>query len=801
MTMTNQKELNQEMVDRGVDRYRKSSSISKGSLTDAGRRLMRDAVEPVYLGLLDYVGTLKEFKNKSEWQRVLTELSDTKLRPLSLIGVAGVLDTATDPLSFASLSFRIGRMAEDQLLSDHLISTYNKFGKRIVHRMQKLNRGHVTRSRYLHKTAANEDMGWVDWTRRQRIACGSMILEIIYKRTGLIQFTEKTHRRRKSFKPQRMVELSEATREWIEGYDHHREILLPFWMPMLESPLPWKTVYGGGYDVGSSEGLPVLPFIRCSNRAVLRQAPEMPEVYKAVNTVQETPFRVNSKILEVLEWAWKNDKRIGLPPREDIEPPSFLPDDASVDEIRDFRDARRETFTFNLSQRSKRILINRILMLGRKFADKRLFFPCSVDFRGRVYQIPSFLTYQGPDHCRGLLHFFRGEPIKNEDDLKWLAIHGANCFGFDKVTFEKRIEWSDEFTRTAVRIAQDPISNLEWADADEPWQFLAWCFEWGAYHTRVSKNFETHLPCAMDATNSGLQLLSLLARDELGCVATNVAPNDDPQDIYAVVADHTKRKLERDAEQSHKYASKWIEFGMNRKMSKRPVMCYSYGLTPYSNRDYVKDWYLTKLQDNGMKCIFGRREVYKAIKYLADNLWDSIEEILTKPRQVMDWFQEVASLKAKNNQPISWETPSGFVVTQDYKQQVSRKVATWLNGSLTSVRFKDDIDKMDSRKQSNGISPNVIHSLDAAGLIKTVNEAHVRGIDDFAVIHDSYATHSSKCPLLAASIKDCFSEMFSNNILDSLAKQWSMDGTSVPSLPDFGEFDPKLLKQSNYFFS
>lgn len=799
--MTNQKNLNQEMVDRGVDRYRKSSSISKGSLTAAGRRLMRDAVEPVYLGLLDHVGSLKEFKNKSEWQRVLCDLHDNKLRPLALIGISGVLDSSVEPLSIASLSFRIGRLVEDQLLSDYLISTYNKFGRRIVHRMQNLRHDHTTKSRYLHKTATKENMGWTDWTRRQRIACGSMIIEIIHKRTGLITFTEKTHRKRKAYKPQRMVELSDETRQWIEGYDQHREVLLPFWMPMLESPLPWKSVYGGGYDVGEGDGLPLLPFIRCSNRSVLREAPEMPEVYKAVNTIQETPFRVNGQILNVLEWAWENDKRIGLPPREDIEPPNYLRDDASVDEVRDFRDARREAFAFNRSQRSKRILINRILMLGRKFSDKRLFFPCSLDFRGRVYQIPSFLTYQGPDHCRGLLHFFRGERIKNDDDLKWLAIHGANCFGLDKVSYEKRVEWSDEFTKKAVAIAKDPYSNQDWVDADEPWQFLAWCFEWGAYHTRVTKNFETHLPCAMDATNSGLQLLSLLARDDLGCVATNVAPTDEPQDIYEVVATHTKGKLEQDATQSHKFASKWLEFGMNRKMSKRPVMCYSYGLTPYSNRDYVKQWYFDCLQDRGMSCLFGRRNVYPAIKYLANHLWDSIEEVLTKPRQVMDWFQQVATLKAKENQPITWTAPSGFVVKQDYKQQTSRKVSTWLSGSLSAVRFKDDTDAIDSRKQSNGISPNVIHSLDAAGLVKTVNEAHLRGIDDFAVIHDSYATHSPKCPVLADSIKDSFSAMFSESILDSLASEWKMDGTDVPSVPEFGTFDPELLKQSKYFFS
>ena len=98
-------------------------------------------------------------------------------------------------------------------------------------------------------------------------------------------------------------------------------------------------------------------------------------------------------------------------------------------------------------------------MLSRKFSDKRLFMPSSCDFRGRIYQVPSYLNYQGPDHCRGLLQFHRGMPIKSDDDLKWLAIHGANCFGNDKCAFEERLKWADGFTKDAIRIANDPKGN------------------------------------------------------------------------------------------------------------------------------------------------------------------------------------------------------------------------------------------------------------------------------------------------------------------------------------------------------
>jgi len=186
--------------------------------------------------------------------------------------------------------------------------------------MQDLASRGSTQSTYLHKTSRNENMEWDDWTRRDRIGCGALMLEIVKERTGLIVFTEKAQRKRRHFKPMRMVELAPVTREWIADYDNYRELLLPFWMPMVESPKPWNRVFGGGYGFSDDDNspLPALPFIRCSDREVLRKAPEMPEVYNAVNLIQETPYQINNRVLDVLEWAWDSDLQIGLPPRQDV---------------------------------------------------------------------------------------------------------------------------------------------------------------------------------------------------------------------------------------------------------------------------------------------------------------------------------------------------------------------------------------------------------------------------------------------------------------------------------------------------
>jgi DNA-directed RNA polymerase len=43
----------------------------------------------------------------------------------------------------------------------------------------------------------------------------------------------------------------------------------------------------------------------------------MPEVYKAVNTVQEVPWRINTRILDLMTQVWEEGGNLGgLPQRE-----------------------------------------------------------------------------------------------------------------------------------------------------------------------------------------------------------------------------------------------------------------------------------------------------------------------------------------------------------------------------------------------------------------------------------------------------------------------------------------------------
>ena len=68
-------------------------------------------------------------------------------------------------------------------------------------------------------------------------------------------------------------------------------------------------------------------------------------------------------------------------------------------------------------------------------------------------------------------------PINNWDDARWLCIHGANLFGYDKVTLDEREQWAWDNVDHAKKVVDNPYDYLYWLEADKPYQFLAWCYE------------------------------------------------------------------------------------------------------------------------------------------------------------------------------------------------------------------------------------------------------------------------------------------------------------------------------------
>tara|TARA_B110000967_G_C18848925_1_gene543569 strand:+ start:47 stop:1705 length:1659 start_codon:yes stop_codon:yes gene_type:complete len=532
--------------------------------------------------------------------------------------------------------------------------------------------------------------------------------------------------------------------------------------------------------------------------------------YKCVNALQHTPWRVNSFVCDVLRTAWNSGQQWqGLPPRDNapVPPypfavdPKFLREDQKV-EFKEFKSKRNKIYTENARNLSRRIQVERTIQLAEEYlAHDDFWFVWQLDFRGRKYPVESFLSPQNADYSKALLEFSQSVTMDSAASAKWLAIHGANVFGVDKVSLEDREMWAYMNTENAISVYNDPLGSKWWQEADKPWQALAWCKEWAEYNIAraAGEPYETRLPCASDGSCNGLQHLSAMLRDYEGGRAVNLTPSKEPQDIYSDVAAKATALLEKEGTLM---ARQLLEIGICRKICKRPVMIVPYSGTRHSCRDYIME----ALEE---KCK-GRNpwgdNFFQPSLYLSGFVWQAISEVIVSAFDAMKYIKEIAKLYVENGLSFSWETPTNLLVRQHYPNSTSKRVKSHLNGSLVSLRYRETDDtSIDKRKMLSGASPNFVHSLDAAALTITVSKCLDAGITDFAMVHDSYGTHSPNMPLLNDELRKAFVEMYEEhdvllNLYTSAVATLPKE-VLVPPPPVKGTLDLKEVLQSDYFFA
>lgn len=674
------------------------------------------------------------------------------------------------------------------------------------------------------------------WTVTEKFQTGLVLTKLFVESTGLVDF-EIHYKKNKSIKT---IIPTEELVEWISNVNDKLEVMQPLFIPMVCKPKDWVSVFEGGYI---SPYLKKNKLIKNNSRDYLKQleTASMPIVYEAINHLQNTEWQINKKVLEVVVQLWEEGKAIAeLPDREDEPlipypyPDKTKEDNLTEEEIKIVKQWKRDTYEIhkrNVQKRSVRLLVSQIIRLANKFQPyEKIWFPHQMDFRGRLYPIPVLLQPQGTDLAKGLLHFANGKPV-DEQSICWLEIHGANVYGYDKESYEKRIEWTRSRQDQIRQIANNPIENREWAEADKPFQFLAFCFEYNNYLCDPT-NFRTYIPVQLDGTCNGLQHYSALLRDENGGSAVNLINAEKPSDIYAKVAEKLEEKLYElqrsnindnisinskynirgssctpDNNNELHLATAWLNLGINRKLTKRPVMVLPYGGTLLSCREYIQEYLVDTYSPNFIWKHFGLGETptdcaFKVSSWLSKYLWASIQETLKAATVGMDYLRKVARLVNKAQHYIEWLTPAGLLVRQSYPSRKMREIKTELFGSMLCVKVNIDTPILDTQRQLNGICPNFIHSLDAACLMLYLVKCKQAGINSFMTVHDCYGTLAPDTDKSAKLLREAFVEVYRQPILENFTEDVLMGiDEEPPELPDIGKLDIEDVLKSEYFFN
>jgi len=478
---------------------------------------------------------------------------------------------------------------------------------------------------------------------------------------------------------------------------------------------------------------------------------------------------------------------------------------------------------------SKFFEYTQVIKKAELVSGKTFYQEVSCDYRGRVYYAESFLEFQGSDLARSLFLFANKKRV-TERGYYWLSVHAASCYnksysidelsgkGFstdyvsylkeegldtisvDKMTLDDRALWIKQNLEFILNTARSKHIDH---NAEKPYSFLAACIEIAGYHKAkiLRQEYFSGLPVPIDGSNNGTQHLAAMSKDALAGKLVSLTPSSIPKDYYVSVAKVLTSFIpewfkERAMPMKH----------IRKGIAKRGCMTRSYSA---GKQRIAKNMY----DDCHMEGFTVKYNITEEdCTMLAGKLIDSINSVCAGPLRTMKYLQKIAEheLNCGRNQ-LSWHTPSGFPVVYKAFLQHERKQRGTIKGIQgnkdgrvmhvvkVDVINKETGEKVPCRRSfASGISPNVVHSYDAAHMANTITSFN----GSFAAVHDSFSTHAGEVDFLQEITKMTFIaqydvENFFEVLLDTLMLN---KDTFTFAQPQLGNLNLSELIDSKYFF-
>ena len=746
-------------------RTRDAHDRSYASSTVYGRKAVKALLDPVAACIKRKYGALSSGKAGLDAVEVVAHLKGADPHSMALITMKVVLDVLgkePEP-GLQELTTKIGAAIQLELRMIYYAQQEPELYKKTEFFFHK-SAGTQQKATVFKRAFNKQEIEWDRWSPTINHKVGAWLIVCLAETTGWLE-------RRTIYKGKRRHRVMTYTREFLEQRDTiiaAAESLAFCQWPMLCPPVDWANDQSGGYLTESVRQSN--PLIRKNGKVAPTKQGDIP--IAMLNNLQQQAYKVNGLVFAIAEHFYEKNISVGkfkceapMPIPENI-----LADDAPEDEVNAYKRARTEAENYNSMLPQKNWRTTEVLYVARKYADEERFWnPASFDYRGRVYFQNSALNPQGTDFDKSLLLFADEGPVNEY----WLAFHVATTYGLDKETMAARVEWTRANLSLIKRIADDPLQNHEWREADEPWCFLAACLEYSACCITCTKP-TSGLPIGIDATCSGLQHLCAMTRDEAGALV-NVTPTDKPADGYRTVAEKAKEYL---PEKYHEW--------LNRRITKRSVMCTPYGVTQNSARNYIR---LALREEKREFESTDLTTITNAIFRVA------IPKIFPGAIEVMKWLQGSAlEIMDRGEEIIEWTTPSGFVVTQDLRHSNTVRVETRLmGGARVKSIIGDGYAGPDRAHHRSALAPNVVHSADAALLHLTF----AYWDKPFTVIHDCVLGRSCDMDQMASDIRMHFAEMYKSDVLEDWAHEV---GVQVPDGLIKNTLDIDSVNDSLYFF-
>ena len=604
---------------------------------------------------------------------------------------------------------------------------------------------------------------WIGWDSTSKIKVGVFFIDCLCEVSGWFE-RDLIHKGRKTIS---VIVPSETLIKQHDEIMRMAELFSPLAKPMLIPPRNWHPLQDGGYYLNDLTRCHQL--IRRSDPTLIQG--EIP--YEFINKIQKVSYKLNPFIVKVAKELEERGINVGKfrPVINHEIPPKPFDIDTNEESRREWKTQAKIVRELLKAETRKSCRTRMTMDVVREFEGKDYFIPWSFDYRGRAYPIPNLLTPQDTDFGKSLIMFSEGAKITGTG-ADWLCFQVATTYGLDKACMQDRLRWAHTNWELISRVATNPLDNIaDWEHADEPWLFLAACEEFYSVVIAETRT-HTHLPVAVDATCSGLQILAGLSKDASTARMVNVIGGPKPRDAYAVIALHSMDAIP-DRLKPH-----W-----DRKVTKRCVMTIPYNAKPFSNRSYIRDAFKEKEVD------VTKEELTQCVQAVRA----AMNEVVPGAMDVMKWIEtEIARAIKAGADEIRWTTPSGFIVKQRLMKTSREVIQSQLMGRvMISISGKET--GVDLKHHKNATAPNLIHSLDASLL-------HIAMTDvDFpiALIHDCVLCRATDMCTLSTLVRKTYMTLFAEH---EPLTDFALAIGAEEQPPIIGDLKPEAVIDSQYFF-
>lgn len=700
---------------------------------------------------------------------------------------------------------------------------------------------------------------WEKFDETTSVKVGGKMLAAVLEGTNLFE-KDKIKDDITDKHPHTRLKLTEEAHKQLTKLQDFLDKQSPQFGPMFKKPYAWDADSLGPYDQLSLATLvpPVKHMGEEQEKAVWAAIKNgsMDDALEALNTLQEVPYAVNDYVVGAVEWVYRHNLAHKVNSFPAIEKTPEIPNlPKSVfrtlpkDEQMDFGREQLAVKKANLEVDSNILGIKRNLTeaanVQNAVADgvHGFYLPHQWDYRGRVYHTSEFGTHN-TDYLRAMFMFANKSEV-TPDNLQYLTLQLANTYGngVDKETLAHRKQWAVDNEASILACGADYKGREAfafWTGADDPFQFLAACREWynASQASEKGETYYTGLPIALDATQSGIQVYAALGRNKEDGEKVNIVANERPGDLYTAVMVEAQELIDADIQNlayldntpvdeddedevkdrlKLKHARQWDNYGLSRKVCKRNTMCWAYSSRRYGFAEQLRSDLMEGLSKQVRRGElkehpFGIDKGWGAAWYMAGINEVAIRKVVKSAADGMDFFQNVVALCNDAGIHLTYTTPLGFPMHQNYRDKAKDNLRIdmpdWDGDARKTVKatlqqYTDDVAEAKSKR---ACAPNLIHSLDATILMQAVLLMRNNGATDIMTVHDSFSTTIDNVELMAKCVRLAFYDLFNNHcpyteLLEQTLARLDETPDEIPTVPDKYDLDISEILKSDYAFS